>query len=146
MIGVVSLREALARASEEGLDLVEVSPGAEPPVCKVLDLGKYIYEQQKKQKEAKKKQKVVHLKEIKLRVNIDPHDLEYRLKNARKFLESGDKVKFSLRFRGREMSHADIAKEKFAEIIEELSDIGKLDQQPKLDHGQLTMVIGPDNA
>lgn len=141
MLGVISLREAISKAQDAGLDLVEVSPNAEPPVCKILDLGKYTYEQQKKKKEAKKKQKIVHLKEIKLRVNTDSHDLEYRLKNARKFIESGDKVKFSLRFRGREMAHNDIAKNKFAEIIEELSDIAKTSQAPKMENNQLTMIL-----
>lgn len=141
MLGVLSLREALNAAQDAGLDLVEVSPNAKPPVCKILDLGKYMYEQQKKKKEAKKKQKVVHLKEIKLRVNTDDHDLEYRLKNARKFIESGDKVKFSLRFRGREMAHNDIAKERFENIIEELKDIAKPEQPPKMEHNQLVMVL-----
>jgi translation initiation factor IF-3 len=143
MLGVLRLKEAIEKAQSMGLDLVEVSPNAKPPVCKVMDLGKFMYEQQKKKKEAKKKQKVVHLKEIKLRVNIDPHDLEYRLKNARKFLENGDKVKFSLRFRGREVTHSEIAKEKFIEIIENLEDVARIDSQPKMENGQLTMILGP---
>ena len=146
MLGVMSLSEGISKAEEVNLDLVEVSPNAKPPVCKVMDLGKFMYEQQKKKKEAKKKQKIVHLKEIKLRVNTDPHDLEYRLKNARKFMEAGDKVKFSLRFRGREFSHADIAKDKFIDIIEQLEDIAKIESQPRMEGGQLVMILGPQTA
>lgn len=141
MLGVISLREAINKAQDVNLDLVEVSPNAKPPVCKMLDLGKFMYEQQKKKKEAKKKQKTVQLKEIKLRVNTDSHDLEYRLKNARKFIEDGNKVKFSLRFRGREMAHNDIAKARFQEIIKELADIAKPEQLPKMEHYQLTMIL-----
>lgn len=146
MLGVMTTREAIIEAENAGLDLVEVSPNAKPPVCKILDLGKHMYELQKKKKEAKKKQKIVQVKEIKLRVNIDPHDVEYRLKNARRFFSDGDKVKFSLRFRGREFTHADIAKSKFEDIIQELSDVAKVEQAPKMESGQLVMVLVPDSG
>lgn len=143
MAGVTPLRQALSMASDAGMDLVEVAPNAEPPVCKIMDLGKYLYEEQKKKKEAKKKQKIVHLKEIKLRPNTDPHDLEYRIKHAVEFLEAGDKVKFSMKFRGREMAHKDIGRERMQSIIEQLEEHGKVDQNLKMEGGQMTMTLAP---
>ena len=143
MIGVVSSREALAKAQDVGLDLVEVSPNAAPPVCKIMNLGKFLYEEQKKKKEAKKHQKVTQTKEVKLRINTDPHDLEYRLKQCESWLADGDKVKFSLKFRGREFDHQDIGREKFAKIIEQLKDITKVENAPRMEGGQLIMILGP---
>ena len=145
MQGVTALRKALTLASEVGMDLVEVAPNAEPPVCKIMDLGKYLYEEQKKKKEAKKKQKIVHLKEIKLRPNTDPHDLEYRIKHAIEFLEAGDKVKFSLKFRGREMAHREIGRERMEKILEQLQEHSKIDQHIKMEGGQMTMILSPAN-
>lgn len=143
MLGVLDLREAISKAAAQGLDLVEVSPDAEPPVCKMLDMGKYLYESQKKRKEAKKKQRKTQIKEIKLSLNIDSHDLEYRIRNAKRFIESGDKVKFSLRLRGREFTHIDIAREKFDGILEEMKALTKVEQPTKLENGQLVMILGP---
>lgn len=144
MIGVVTPSEALNRARAANLDLVEVSPNAEPPVCKILDYGKYKYEEQKRKNEQKKKQKVIEIKEIQLRPVIDTHDLEVKLKNARKFLEKGDKLKVTMRFRGREMSHQDIAMKVMDKVKEELSDIAKIEQPPKLEGKRMIMLMGPN--
>jgi translation initiation factor IF-3 len=139
--GIVSIREALAAADEAGLDLVEISPGAEPPVCKILDYGKYKYEMQKKANEARKKQKVIDTKEIKLRPGIDEHDYQVKLRAARRFLEEGDKVKVTLRFRGREMAHQDLGMEVLKRMKGELIDIGKMELEPRLEGRQMMMVI-----
>ncbi len=141
MRGVMTVREALALAEESDLDLVEISPNAEPPVCKVLDYGKYKFELQKKAAEARKKQKVVELKEIKLRPGIDDHDFNIKMKNARSFLEEGDKVKVTLRFRGREMSHQDIAQALLKRVREGLDDIGKVVSEPSFEGRQIVMII-----
>lgn len=125
---------------------MEVSPNAAPPVCKILDYGKYKYQTQKKKAEAKKKQKVIHLKEIKLRPNIGEHDYQVKMKAAIKFLESGDKVKFSLRFKGREMAHREIGSELFNRFIEELKDVAKLELRPKFEGRQMVMIMVPLNA
>ena len=132
-VGVVSIQDALARAEEAGLDLVEISPNAEPPVCKILDYGKYKYEQQKKAAEARKKQKVIEVKELKFRPNIDDHDYQVKIKAARRFLEEGDKVKITLRFRGREMSHMDLGMKVLTRVREELADIGKVESEAKVE-------------
>lgn len=145
-LGVVQTKEAIKKAVAVGLDLVEVSPNAVPPVCKILDYGKYKYQAQKKKAEAKKKQKVIHLKEIKLRPNIGEHDYQVKFKAAIKFLESGDKVKFSLRFKGREMAHKEIGTELFDRFIEDLKDIAKLELKPKLEGKQIVMIVIPLNA
>ncbi|MCP4394638.1 MAG: translation initiation factor IF-3 [Alphaproteobacteria bacterium] len=142
-LGVVPTRDAIARAAEAKLDLVEVSPNAEPPVCKILDYGKYKYQLQKKKTEAKKKQKVIHLKEIKLRPNIGEHDYQVKIKAAKKFLEQGDKVKFSLRFKGREMAHRDIGNELLQRFIVELEEIAKLELRPKYEGRQMIMILVP---
>ena len=131
--GVVSISEALRIADDAGLDLIEISPQAVPPVCKVLDYGKYKYEVQKRKNEAKKNQKVVNIKELKLRPVIDTHDYEVKIKQAKKFLSQGDKVKFTMRFKGREMSANDMGKEILNKIIEDLDTVGKVDSAPKLD-------------
>ena len=142
--GVVSKKEALEIADESGLDLVEVSPNAEPPVCKILDYGKYKYEQQKKAAEARKKQKVIDVKEIKIRPTIEEHDYAVKLRNARRFLEAGDKVKVTMRFRGREMAHQDLGVEVLNRMKEELADLGKIELEPKLEGRQMIMVLASE--
>ena len=141
--GIVSIAEALRIADNAGLDLLEISPQAVTPVCKVLDFGKYKYEVQKRKNEAKKNQKVVNIKELKLRPVIDTHDYEVKIKQAKKFLAQGDKVKFTMRFKGREMSANDMGKEILNKIIEDLDTIGKVDSAPKLDGRQMMMLMSP---
>jgi translation initiation factor IF-3 len=143
MVGVVTVREALDLAREAGLDLVEVSPGAEPPVCKILDYGKYKYMQQKRANEARKKQKIIQIKEIKLRPTIDDHDLDVKLRSVEKFLAEGDKVKMTLRFRGREMSHQELGLKLLNEIKERLADHIKVDHEPRLEGRQMIMIVSP---
>ena len=140
-IGVVATNKAIEQAYEAGLDLVEVSPNAKPPVCKILDYGKYKYEQQKKAAEARKKQKTVDVKEVKIRPGIEEHDYQVKLRNARRFLEAGDKVKVTMRFRGREMAHQDIGLEVLGCMVEELADVGKVDLKPKMEGRQAIMVL-----
>ncbi len=142
-VGVVDIADALKRAEDSGLDLVEISPNAEPPVCKILDYGKFKYEQQKKANEARKKQKTIDLKELKLRPTIEKHDYEVKMRNARRFLEEGDKVKITMRFRGREMAHTGIAMEVLNRVKAELADLSKIEQEPKLEGRQMIMVLGP---
>lgn len=146
MRGVMNTREAVALAEEAGLDLVEVSPNADPPVCKILDSGKYKYELQKKAAEARKKQKTVDTKEIKIRPGIEKHDYEVKLRNARRFLEDGDKVKFTMRFRGREMAHQEIGMDVLKRIKEELADIGKIDMEPRFEGRQIMMIMSSSTA
>lgn len=141
--GIVSIREALALAEEEGLDLIEISPQANPPVCKILDFGKYRYEQQKRKAEAKKNQKVVEIKELKLRPMIDTHDYEVKVKQAKKFLEQGNKVKFTMRFKGRELSANDMGKQVLTKLVEDLENISKIDSEMKLEGRQMTMILSP---
>lgn len=143
MVGVVSLREGLDMAAEVGLDLVEVSPNAEPPVCKILDYGKFKYEAQKKKAEARKKQKVIEVKEIKLRPNIDDNDYGVKMRAMRKFIEEGDKVKVTLRFRGREMAHQDLGMKVLDRVRQELDDLAKVEQHPKMEGRQMVMVMAP---
>ncbi len=144
MIGIVSIREALQKAGEFGLDLVEIAASADPPVCKILDYGKYKYEQQKKAAEARKKQKTIDVKEIKIRPAIEDHDYSVKLKNARRFLEDGDKVKVSMRFRGREMAHQELGMEVLEKFRDDLLDLGKVESQPKMEGRQIIMVIAPE--
>ncbi len=146
MVGVVALDDALKAAEDAGLDLVEISPNAEPPVCKVLDHGKYKYEQQKKAAEARKKQKTVDVKEVKLRPGIEEHDYGVKMRNARRFLEAGDKVKVTMRFRGREMAHQHLGLELLHKMKDELADIGKIELEPKVEGRQMIMVLAPDSA
>lgn len=141
--GIVSIWEALQIAQEADLDLIEISPQANPPVCKVLDYGKYKYELQKRKNEAKKNQKVVNIKELKIRPAIDTHDYEVKLKQAKKFLGQGDKVKFTMRFKGREMSANDLGKEILNKLVEDLDMIAKVDSAPKLEGRQMTMMLSP---
>ncbi|WP_184807461.1 translation initiation factor IF-3 [Nitrospirillum iridis] len=143
MVGVVSLRDALIAAEEAGLDLVEVSPNAEPPVCKILDYGKFKYEAQKKAAEARKKQKIIEVKEIKLRPNIDDNDYDVKMRSARRFLEEGDKVKVTMRFRGREMAHQDLGMNVLVRVRELLDDMAKVEQMPKLEGKQMIMILAP---
>lgn len=143
MIGVTPTKEALLKAQAEGLDLVEISPAAAPPVCKIMDYGKYKYELQKKAHEARKKQKIIQIKEVKLRPNIDTHDFEIKMRAAHKFLEAGDKVKFTLRFRGREMAHQDLGMKLLDQVKENLGDKAKVEQRPSFEGRQVVMVVAP---
>lgn len=143
-VGVLPTREALARADEVGLDLVEVSPNAKPPVCRIMDYGKYRYEQSKKQQEAKKKQTVIEVKEIKLRPKTEKHDLDFKIKNIKKFLSQKNKVKVTLRFRGREIVYADsLGMEVLNKVAEALADDGVILQPPKMEGRQMAMFVGP---
>jgi translation initiation factor IF-3 len=143
MIGVVPIREALERADQAGLDLVEIAPQAVPPVCKILDYGKYKYEIQKKKNEARKRQKVIDVKEIKLRPGIDDHDYEVKLRAMKKFLGEGDKVKITLRFRGREMAHQELGAQLLDRVKANLAELSKIEQYPRMEGRQMTMVIAP---
>ncbi|MDR3285693.1 MAG: translation initiation factor IF-3 [Holosporales bacterium] len=142
-IGVISIKEALFAAREAGLDLVEISPKVSPPVCKLMNYGKYIYEQQKKKQEAKKKQKIVEIKEIQLRSVIDKHDLEVKMKAAKKFFDQGDKVKFVMRFKGRELNYQNLGLELLEKIIDNLNEVAKVESPPKFEGKQYIMVLGP---
>ena len=139
--GVLTTRDALDRALEAGLDLVEVSPNVDPPVCKIMDFGKFKYEQQKKANEARKRQKIVELKEIKMRPGIDDHDYQTKMRNANKFLENEDKVKFTVRFRGREMAHQDLGRRVLERVQAELGDAVKLEAHPKMEGRQMVMIV-----
>lgn len=142
--GIISPREALFRAEEAGLDLVEVSPTAKPPVCRIMDYGKYRYELSKKQQEAKKKQTVVEVKEIKLRPKTEKHDLDFKLKNIKKFLQQNNRVKVTLRFRGREIVYADtIGFEVLKKLAEDLAEDAAILQPPRMEGRQMTMLVGP---
>ena len=141
--GVVSIQEALRIADDAGLDLIEISPQATPPVCKVLDYGKYKYEAQKRKAEAKKNQKVVEIKELKLRPMIDKHDYEVKLKQARKFLGEGNKVKFTMRYKGRELSANDLGRAVLMRLLEDLDTTSKLESEPKLEGKQMMMIVAP---
>ncbi|WP_375617486.1 MULTISPECIES: translation initiation factor IF-3 [unclassified Bartonella] len=141
--GVVSIQEALAMAADAGLDLVEIVPNAEPPVCKIIDLGKLKYQTQKKAAETRKKQKVIEIKEIKMRPNVDVHDYGVKLKAVHRFIDHGDKVKITLRFRGREMAHQDLGLKLLQRVKEDTSEIAKIELEPKLEGRQMMMVIAP---
>jgi len=143
MVGVVSIRDALIAAEEAGLDLVEVSPNADPPVCKILDYGKFKYEAQKRANEARKKQKIIEVKEIKMRPNIDDNDYDVKMRSARRFLEEGDKVKVTMRFRGREMAHQDLGMNVLIKVRDDLQELAKVEQMPKLEGRQMIMVLAP---
>jgi len=143
MMGVMTARDAMLRAFAVGLDLVEISPNADPPVCKILDYGKFKYEQQKKRNEAKKKQKVIEIKEIKVRPNIDENDYQVKMRAMKSFIEEGDKVKVTLRFRGREMAHQDIGVRVLERIRAEMDVTTKVEQMPRLENRQMVMVLSP---
>ncbi|PVH27660.1 translation initiation factor IF-3 [Pararhodobacter oceanensis] len=142
-IGVVTPAQGLQLAQEAGLDLVEISPNAAPPVCKIMDFGKFKYEQQKREAEARKKQKTIDIKEVKFRPGTDTHDYDVKMRNVFKFLEDGDKVKVTLRFRGREMAHQQLGAELLRKIAADVAEIGKVENMPKLEGRQMVMMIGP---
>jgi translation initiation factor IF-3 len=142
-VGVVPTADALRRAESVGLDLMEVSPNADPPVCKILDYGRFRYEAQKKKNEARKKQKIIEVKEIKMRPNIDTHDYEVKMRSIHRFIEEGDKVKVTMRFRGREMVHQDLGKQVLDRVRDEMEATAKVEQFPKLEGRQMTMVMAP---
>ena len=137
------LKKAIELAKQEDLDLIEISPNVNPPVCKIMDMGKYKYDQQKKINKAKKKQKKIDLKEIKLRPVTEVHDYTFKIRNAQKFLSKGDKVKFTIRFKGREMQHSKLGNELMEKIKVDMQSVGKVELQPKLDGKQMIMVIQP---
>ena len=140
-LGVMSPREAMAMAEEAGLDLVKVAPTANPPVCKIVDYGKYKYEQLRKEKEAKKKQRIIEIKEIRLTPNIDTNDLNTKVNAARKFLSKGDKVKITMRFRGREMAHMNSSKHILDDFAQSLSDVATVEKEPKIEGRSMTMFL-----
>lgn len=142
-VGVVTPERALALAEEAGLDLVEISPNATPPVCKIMDFGKFKYETQKKEAEARKKQKIIEIKEVKFRPNTDIHDYEVKMRSVFKFLENGDKVKITLRFRGREMAHQDLGRALLERVAGDVQEVGKVENMPRLEGRQMVMMIGP---
>lgn len=141
--GVVSINQALEMAVEAGLDLVEISPHSDPPVCKILDFGKYKYEAQKRKNEARKKQKTIDVKEIKMRPNIDVHDYDVKMRSIHKFLGEGDKVKVTMRFRGREMAHQELGMKVLERVREDVGELAKVEQLPKLEGRQMIMVMAP---
>jgi len=142
-VGVVTVREAIQMAMAVGLDLVEIAPQAEPPVCKILDFGKFKYELQKRRNEARKKQKIIEVKEIKMRPGIDEHDYQVKMRSMRRFIEEGDKVKVTIRFRGREMVHQDLGMKVLDRVRDELEEMSKVEQHAKLEGKQMVMVIAP---
>ena len=142
-LGVLNINDAINRARDQGLDLIEIAPNAKPPVCKIMDMGKYKYDAQKKANKAKKKQKKVELKEIKLRPVTEVHDYTFKIKNAQKFLAKGDKVKFTIRFKGRELQHSSLGSKLMEKIIEDMQSIGRVELHPKFDGKQMIMVIQP---
>ena len=143
MVGIVGRNEALAMAADAGLDLVEIAPGADPPVCKILDFGKFKYEEQKKKNEARKKQKIIEVKEIKLRPSIDDHDYQVKMRSMNKFIEEGDKVKVTMRFRGRELAHQELGMNVLMRVKDDLDGIAKVEQTPRMEGRQMTMVVSP---
>ena len=142
-LGVLTLKKAIEIAKDESLDLIEISPNANPPVCKIMDMGKYKYDMQKKANKAKKNQKIAALKELKLRPGTEIHDYNFKLKNAKKFLVKGDKVKFTVKFKGREMQHIQLGKDLMNRIIEDTKEVGKIETHPKFEGKQMIMVIQP---
>ena len=142
-LGTLSTQEAINIAKQEGLDLIEISPNANPPVCKIIDIGKYKYDQQKKAHKAKKKQKIMNLKEIKLRPVTEIHDYNFKIKNAQRFLTKGDKVKFTVQFRGREMQHTDLGYDLMKRITDDTASLGKIEVKPKFEGRQIIMIIHP---
>ena len=142
-LGTMQLNKAIELAKQEGLDLIEISPNANPPVCKIIDIGKYKYDLQKKANKAKKKQKKIELKEIKLRPVTEVHDYTFKIKNAQKFLTKGDKVKFTVKFKGREMQHTNLGNELMNRIINDTANLGKVEMRPKLEGRQMTMIVQP---
>ena len=142
-LGILNTNEAISMAKEEGLDLIEIAPNAKPPVCKIIDIGKYKYDAQKKANQAKKKQKKIEVKEIKLRPVTETHDYQFKIKNAQKFISKGDKVKFTIRFKGRELQHSHLGKELMEKIKVDMQEVGKVELDPRFDGKLIIMVIQP---
>ena len=142
-LGILNTNEAISMAKEEGLDLIEIAPNAKPPVCKIIDIGKYKYDAQKKANQAKKKQKKIEVKEIKLRPVTETHDYQFKIKNAQKFISKGDKVKFTIRFKGRELQHSHLGQELMDKIKIDMQEVGKVELDPRFDGKQIIMVIQP---
>ena len=142
-LGILNLNEAISKAKKEGLDLIEIAPNAKPPVCKIMDMGKFKYDQQKKANKAKKKQKKIELKEIKLRPVTEIHDYTFKIKHAQKFLSKGDKVKFTIKFKGRELQHSELGTKLMDKIKQDIQEIGRVEVEPKFDGKQMIMVIQP---
>ena len=142
-LGILNTNEAISMAKQEGLDLIEIEPNAKPPVCKIIDIGKYKYDAQKKANQAKKKQKKIEVKEIKLRPVTETHDYQFKIKNAQKFISKGDKVKFTIRFKGRELQHSHLGQELMEKIKVDMQEVGKVDMDPRFDGKQIIMVIQP---
>ena len=142
-VGVVSPERGMELADEAGLDLVEISPNASPPVCKIMDFGKFKYEQQKRESEARKKQKTIEVKEVKFRPNTDIHDYDVKMRNVTRFLEAGDKVKVTLRFRGREMAHQNLGRDLLERVADDIQELGKVENMPRMEGRQMVMMIGP---
>jgi translation initiation factor IF-3 len=142
-LGIVPLREALQVAHEQGLDLVEVAPAAKPPVCRIMDYGKYRYEQSKREREARKRQRVINIKEVKLRLGIEEHDFQVKAKNASRFLKDGDKVKVTVMFRGREISHAELGHRLCERLVRQLSDLALVEKEPSVEGRNLIMILAP---
>jgi len=142
-LGILNTNEAISMAKEEGLDLIEIAPNAKPPVCKIIDIGKYKYDTQKKANQAKKKQKKIEVKEIKLRPVTETHDYQFKIKNAQKFISKGDKVKFTIRFKGRELQHSHLGQELMEKIKVDMQEVGKVELDPRFDGKLITMVIQP---
>ena len=142
-LGIINTNKAISMAKEEGLDLIEIAPNAKPPVCKIIDIGKYKYDAQKKANQAKKKQKKIEVKEIKLRPVTETHDYQFKIKNAQKFISKGDKVKFTIRFKGRELQHSHLGQELMEKIKVDMQEVGKVELDPRFDGKQIIMVIQP---
>jgi translation initiation factor IF-3 len=143
-LGVLTIEQALARAQEEGLDLVEVNPMSKPPVCKIMDYGKYKYEEKKKASEAKKKQVVVHLKEVKLRPKTEEHDYEFKVRNVKRFLEEGNKARITIMFRGREITHREQGQHLLEDVVKDTKDVGVVEQAPRMEGRQMYMILAPN--
>lgn len=144
-IGVVPIQEALDKAQEANLDLVAVAPQAKPPVCRIMDYGKFKYEQSKKEKEARKKQKIIQVKEVRLSPTIEEHDFQTKLRNVRKFLQQGDKVKLTIRFRGRQITHSEIGQDILEKMAKEVEDMSVVERKPKIEGRSMIMILGPKN-
>lgn len=145
-LGIMSLRDALELAEQRHLDLVEIAPKAKPPVCRIMDYGKYVYEQQKREKEAKKRQRVIDVKEVKLRIRIEEHDFDVKTKNAIRFLQGGDKVKVTIMFRGRELTHPELGEDLLNKMAEKLQEFAVVERKPKLEGRNMIMIVAPKSA
>lgn len=145
-LGIMEIHEAMRLADERHMDLVEIAPGAKPPVCRIMDYGRYLYEQQKKEKEARKKQRIIDVKEVKLRIRIEDHDFDVKTKHAIRFLQGGDKVKVTIMFRGREMTHPELGEQLLNRMAEKLQDIATVERKPKLEGRNMIMIVAPKSS